>query len=222
MGPLRSALSTAVTLFCVIGCAGLACSPGVVSLSPPGEGKQLDYDDALLEWTRSHERYRNFKIQAVIHATYFSPSYIAAYIQEYQRIYEPVDVELEALRKRFDNRKTREECFFVTVLTGDRNWNDLALSNSIWRVYVETDDGRKVKATSISEVKKLDELHLHFYPHLDHYRDAYNICFPRFPSSRQGGSAGIPQGLIEPGLGSFHLIFRSPVGEAKLTWQTGS
>ena len=136
-------------------------------------------------------------------------------------MYEPVNEELEALRKRYRNRKAREECFFVTVLTGDRDWNDLALPNSIWRVYVETNDGRKVKATSIREVKKLDESHLHFYPHLDQYRDAYNICFSRFPSSRQGGGEGIPKGLLEPGLSSFKLVFRSPIGEAELTWETG-
>ncbi len=195
-----------------------ACGPKSVSLGDPPAGITFDYGETLENWTRSHRLYEDFETRVVIHATYYSKRFVQAYLQEYDRVYEPVARDRAAVRTRLEHRLVRNECFFVSFFTGDRDWNDLALSSSTWRVYLETSRGDRLRAASISNLEgKLVEQR-HFFPYHDEFAEAYLICFDRFAENR--GGQGLPQPVIAPGLREFTLSFRSPLGNLGLDWVT--
>jgi hypothetical protein len=197
-------------------CVG--CGPKAVSLSDPPAGITVDYRHTLKDWTRSQRLYEDFETRVVAHATYYSRRLVEAYLQEYDRVYQPVPEERAALRTRQEHRFVRNECFFVSFFTGDRDWNDLALSSSTWRVYLETARGDRLRASSISNLEgKLVEQQ-HFFPYHDEFAEAYLICFNRFSEKRSG--QGIPQPVLAPGVGNFSLVFRSPLGKLRLDWET--
>ena len=121
----------------------LSCSPAI-TLAPPAESGGTSYDDEYQAWTRTARLYENFETLMVIHATIFSPRFVDAYLGEYRRVYDPTPVEYEALAGRLRRRSASGDCFFVAAFAGNRDWNDLSLSNSMWRIYLSTSDGRKL------------------------------------------------------------------------------
>jgi len=153
----------------------------------------------------------------VIHATYFSHEFIAAYLQEYRKVYRPLSAEMDAVANKWTSRKIRKECFFMAAYTGERDWNDFALSNSIWRIYMENDRGVKEMAVSVSEAETKDKLVRHFFPYFDDFYEAYEVCFDRYPGSRPGDS-GLPKPILDESTRSFSLVLCSPVGELRLEW----
>ena len=194
------------------------CGASHLSLEAPPPGAALDYEDVLDKWTTSQRLYRNFETNAVVHSTFFSREFAAAYLQKYDRLFSPVEEERTAVRSRLVNRQDRKECFFVTVFTGERDWNDLSLHNSIWRVYLRTDRGRQVKADSITGVKRRDAVRQHFFPHFAPFHDAYEVCFARY-SAQGTADEGLPRPLFEPGIRRFSLVLTSPIGVVELTWE---
>ncbi len=204
-------------VFAVLLVAAGGCGPRPLSLAAPVAGVALDYGDSLADWTRSYRLYEDFETRVVIHATYYSRQFVAAYLQEYQRVYQPVTQDMTALRARLEHRLVRNECFFVSFFTGDRDWNDLALSSSTWRVYLETSRGARLRASSISnrEGKLVEQQH--FFPYHDEFAEPYLVCFDRF--SEGSGGQGLPQPVIGPGVEDFTLVLRSPLGNLRLNWE---
>jgi len=197
-----------------------ACGPRVRTLAPPPPEAELDFGGTLESWTRSARIYENFETNVVVHATYFSHEFIGAYLQEYERLYRPLPAEAEALENKLNFRKLRKECFFVALFTGERDWNDLSLPNSVWRVHLENDQGSRARAATISEVESRDVAHRHFFPYCEAFFDAYLVCFERYPRQEPGAS-GLPQPLLRQDIGAFRLTLRSPVGNVELSWELG-
>jgi hypothetical protein len=197
------------------------CGPSHLSLDAPPPGAVLDYQDTLDKWTASGRIYQDFETNAVVHATFFSPEFVAAYLQEYDRLFSPVEEERTTVRNRLMHRQQRKECFFVTLFTGERDWNDLSLPNSIWRAYLITGRGQRAKADSITDVKRRDAARQHFFPHFESFHDAYEVCFDRY-AARGSTDEGLPKPLFEPGLKQFSLMLTSPIGVVELTWQVSS
>jgi hypothetical protein len=197
------------------------CSGKGLSLAPPDTGEEIDYDDALDRWTRNQRLYQSFETLAVVDATYFSEEFLAAYLQEYRRVFNPLPAELEALTGKLRTRQERKECFFVSIFTGERDWNDLALANSTWKIYLENDRGDRSRSTSISQVDKSDPLFRHFFPHFRDFFEGYQVCFDRV-LPQEPGAAGLPAMLLDGEVRSFSLDLRSTVGALKLAWELGS
>ncbi len=204
----------------LLSAAWTGCSGSGLTLGPPQPGEQLDYDDSLDRWTRSQRLYQSFETVAVVEATFFSPEFLAAYLEEYRRVFNPLPAELEALTTRLQARQQRKECFFVSVFTGERDWNDLALANSTWKVYLENDRGGRARSTQISQVDKSDPLYRHFFPHFRDFFEGYQVCFDRV-LPQEPGSAGLPGELLDSAVRTFHLDLRSTVGAIRLTWELG-
>lgn len=193
------------------------CGARPLTAASPEAGIVLDYGDTLGDWTRSLRLYEDFETRVVIHATYYSRGFVSAYLQEYQRVYQPVAEDQAALRARLEHRLVRSECFFVSFFTGDRDWNDLALSSSTWRVYLETARGVRLRASSISNREGKQVEQQHFFPYHDEFAESYLVCFDRF--SEASGGQGLPQPVIGPGVGEFALVLRSPLGTLRLNWK---
>jgi hypothetical protein len=205
-------------LVAVLAPGQLGCSGAATTLQSAQPGEALDYGDNLQAWTRTDRLYQDFETRVVVGATYYSPRFVEAWLQEHARLYQPVASESEALRSRLEHRGIRNECFFLSVFTGERDWNDFALANSIGRVYLENDRGVRLKARSVQPLEPQEALHRHFFPYHADFHEAYLVCFDRYPQEA-GEAAGLPRPVIEPGIGRFSLAFRSPVGNLDLTWE---
>lgn len=195
----------------------VACGPQPASLGTPEVGKVLDYRATLAQWTRTYRLYEDFESRVVARATYYSQTFVAAYLQEYDRIYQPVNADRQALRSRFENQQMRSECFFVSFFAGNRDWNDLALSGSTWRIYLETAKGARLAARSVQQLERKLVEQKHFFPYHDEFSEAYLVCFDRYPEVE--AVRGLPRAVLSSDVGSFALSFRSPVGHFRLEWQ---
>ncbi len=72
--------------FCLIGAAGCGHLENYVEITRE-KGVSGEYLAVLNEWTRSQVIYSQFETQAHIGATYQSPEFNRAYLEEYSRIY---------------------------------------------------------------------------------------------------------------------------------------
>ena len=193
------------------------CGGQVITLGPPPDGQMLDYSKTVRAWSRTKRLHKSLETHAVLHATYYSHEFVTAYLQEYRLVYDPVEAEMQSLIDKWTSRKVRQDCFFVSAYMGERDWNDLALSNSIWRIYLENDKGVRELPASVSEVEAKEQMLRHFYPYYADFFEAYEVCFDRYPK-QSGGEAGLPHPILEGTTRAFTLSFRSPVGELNLEW----
>ena len=152
--------------------AAMSCSPALTP-APPTDGGGGDYDSEFPAWTRTERLYEDFETRMVLHATLFSPRFVNAYLGEYRRVYDPTPQEYEALAARLRRRSAARDCFFLAAFAGERDWNDFSLSNSVWRIYLSTSDGRRVKSTSVSEVISDDAVYRHFFPYFKRFYEGY-------------------------------------------------
>lgn len=188
------------------------CGPGNLLLNPTSGGTS-DYGDELDDWTITQNIYDSFETRAVVHATFYSPRFIGAYLDEYRRIYRPTDEEFALVKEKMEGRARRADCFFMAAFTGNRDWNDFALSGSIWRVYLVTSDGRKLKSMPIREVKDSNQIYHHFFPYFDPFYEGYEVCFSE-SVSKGADSAG----MIHAEMQWFEFQLLSPIGEMQFRW----
>ncbi|MBM4352913.1 MAG: hypothetical protein FJ109_03810 [Deltaproteobacteria bacterium] len=194
------------------------CSGAGLSLRPPTAGAQLDYEDTLDRWTRGQRLYRSFETLAVVNATYFSEEFLAAYMAEYRHVFNPLPAELEALSGKLRSRQERRECFFVSAFTGERDWNDFALANSTWKIYLRNDRGGRARSAQVTQVDKTDPMYRHFFPHFKDFYQGYLVCFDRV-LPQEPGDAGLPSLLLDPAVRLFRLELRSTIGHVALEWE---
>jgi hypothetical protein len=188
-----------------------ACGPAALSLGPPDPAVEEDYAATLADWTRGDRIYTSFETQVVVHATFLSRAFQEAYLKEYARVFRPTAQEAARVRSELDSRREHAECFFMAVFAGQRDWNDFALGNSIWRLHLETDGGERVRSSHVGTVQADDLAYVHFFPYLDSFFEGYTVCF----DSRSGEGAA----LLHEGTRSFTLELASPVGRIDLTWK---
>lgn len=196
----------------------LSCSP-TLTLAPPAEGGGGGYESEYSAWTRTARLYEDFETLMVLHATIYSPRFVDAYLGEYRRVYEPTPTEYEALAARLRRRSAAGDCFFLAAFTGERDWNDFSLSNSMWRIYLSTSDGRKLKSSSVGEVKPDDSVYQHFFPYFERFYEGYLVCFSCSGKPGEEGAGAGP--ILHEGLDWFEMQFRSPVGTVDLRWNLG-
>ena len=197
-----------------------ACGPASSVLGPPITGAAPDYDDALATWTRRTRIYRNLESRVNVAATYLSPRFRAAMAAEHQRIYTPTAAEFEAWSASLEDESAHSEVFFLAVSTADREWNDLDLQGSIWKLYLETDRGDKVSPAMVVAVRGRPPVVARFFPDLGHFGEGYRVYFPRYSEHSDQGEPRRP--IIEPSLSWFRIKMRSPVAAVELTWELGS
>jgi len=217
---MRSLASRVFFVLSLLATHAAGCSGSGLSLGPPEPGAERDYDEALSRWTREQRLYKSFETMAVVDATYFSEEFLAAYLTEYRTVFNPLPAEFEAISGKLRARQERKECFFLSVFTGERDWNDLALANSTWKIYLQNDGGGRARATQVSQVDKTDPLFRHFFPHYRDFFEGYLVCFDRV-LPQEPGAAGLPVLLLDPSARSFGLELRSTIGTLMLVWELG-
>ena len=194
-------------LVCVIAGASLFTAAGCGGLNdyleiPRDRGVSGEYRTALGRWSRAQIVYSQFETMAHIRATYRSPEFNRAYLQEYARIYDLSE----------DERKKREET--QTAATGDfaefmfyayipeKSSNDFDRRGSIWTIFLIDASGARVDPVEVKRIEPVTAVTTEFFPYINPYHgNAYRLRFPP---------------LTKPGQAPLKLVFTSVIAKVEL------
>jgi hypothetical protein len=190
----------------VAGCS--APRPAVLHGAPAPLSAE-DYPAVLETWTRADKLYQGLENKLFITATYHAPELRRAFAIAFPEIYghggTVTRQELVDLTAAAEQSNT----FFLAVYTPVTQWNDLAQSDSIWRLTLIGDNEVAVSPTAI-ELVKIDENLRTVYPYIGRFDRCYLARFPL---------ADLMERLvIEPAVTGFRLRVASALGAAELVW----
>ncbi|MEM6732560.1 MAG: hypothetical protein AAF658_13465 [Myxococcota bacterium] len=194
----------------------MALSTGCAKEPPPavlfgatGDIVASDYDRVLRRWTRSDQVYSGLDHRMFVDATLHSPEFRRAFAIAWPDVYgaggQVTRRELVELSGPAETTHT----FFVSVFTGDRDWNDLADQGSIWRLTLESGPV-SVEASEITAIPVDANLRA-VYSHIDRFDKCYLVRFPLAdPLNRM---------LVDPSSTDLTMKIASAIGRAELQWQ---
>lgn len=165
-----------------------------------------EYIDILKKWTRDKTVYSQFETRAHIATTYKSKEFDKAYITEYSRIYDLTDVAKKEREKTVIGLASDFTEFLFYAYIPEKESNDFARSNSIWKVFIGDGEGGKVYPVEIREIEKITPLVEELFPYIKkYYGKFYTLKFsPLSPPFEQKPVT---------------LVFTSVLGKIELSWQ---
>jgi hypothetical protein len=199
----------AVTTVSGAGCAGR--QPPLVDLSDAQKNHEArDYDRVRETWTRHVKLVRDIGTVLELWATFKSPEFRQAYVQQYGELYglsaedraQLRTAQLEAARGSYD--------FHVAAQSTEWKWNELEQKDSVWKITLIDGAGNELPASSVT-FEKLPELYLmRFFPNRTDFSRIYTVRFAREAASKFLGAA------------TGRLTFRvaGPLGAAEMTWES--
>lgn len=161
------------------------------------------YRGEVRHWTKSKQLFSNtdMTLQALIHATYFSPELRQKFVQKHiQKKYLNPEDGAQFSAKQQERQDNYHE-FFVGLYAPKPYQLFTMGKESFWELVLTTDSGEVLKPTSIELVDKTPYEH-NMFPYLDRWEKPYRILY----SKRELGK-------------HFSLTLRSVVGETKLHWK---
>lgn len=169
-----------------------------------------DYRDVLASWTRSAKLYQGLENKLFVTVTYHAPELRRAFAIAFPEIYghggKITRRELVDLMGDVEQHNN----FFVSMYTPEIKWNDLAASDSIWRVTLINSDEVAVGAREIIPIKVDANLRA-VYPYIGRFDKTYLIRFPLTdPMNRL---------TISDRIDSFRVRIASALGVAEMTWE---
>lgn len=203
----------AIALALLALCGGCTGGARTVSLAAPKRAPRAsDYEEILATWTRSEKviSFKHLDTTLRVHATCFSPRFIAAYVARYAHLFRLSGRDRAAMERDLMAVWSRSLYFMVAASTTQTDWNDFEKEASVWRVSLVNDAEQQVTARRIEVKRKVTETTRDFFPYVGHFHRVYFFEFPRAQVD------GRP--IIGASTRSVTLRFNSPLGEAKLTW----
>jgi hypothetical protein len=196
-----------VVLFVPAGCstlneyANMARDEGIPSKA---------YLETLNHWTRDRIVYSEFETKTRIAATLRSPEFVEAYQKEYARIYAPGTPEANQAADLQVRGSAEFLEFYFYAYVPDRDNNDFAKANSIWKIYRVDGNGQMVKPVDLREITKVTPVIEQFFPYVNRYHGKFYSV--RFPAANLGPTQG---GKPEP----IRLVFTSVLARVELEWR---
>lgn len=169
------------------------------------------YNKSLRIYSDDAKIYKGVDGQLFWEATYRNAAFQEAYIEEYLRRYKLTPEKRDAFILTIKENSEKYNEFFVSVFTQDSEWNDLDLSQSLWRLYLENDKGNRVEPISIKKHISDDHFYREFFPYLDPWSVGYTVRFPKLDSN------GIEISLEESSF--VKLTITGAKGGSTLTWK---
>ncbi len=211
-----TALSRAALLFVAAALVVSGCGGGSprVSLKPPEKRyRGSDYSQLLARWTREAKiiNLRRLDTPLRVHATFFSPDFVDAYVARYEELFKISGRERDAKLRQYTEQFKTHYRFTVFAATTDRKWNDLAKKDSVWRVALVNDLEQQVSAAEIRRERRITETTKEFFPHVEPFYQMYTFRFPRLQVD------GRP--LISAKTRRLVLRFAGPLGTSELVWR---
>ncbi len=197
-GKRTALILLAPLLLSTAGCAWLRVEP------------EARYLKVLHRWTQSEKVFKDLESRLYISATYKSPSFREAYIEEYARRYMLDEDYKKLLMEREMGEAGRYNEFFVSAYTPSDVWNDFDERDSIWRLYLEDSSGARVVPVEIERVERNDPLLREFFPYFDPWSEGYIVRFPKY--TEQGAEMPAPDTEF------IRLVVTGVLGGGELVW----
>jgi hypothetical protein len=191
---------------CLIMAAGCSHLEGYLDIARE-KGMSGEYQTILAKWTRSRIIYSQFETQAHISATYQSPEFSRAYLDEYSRIYHLREGER---KRRDDMRKGMDSDFTEFIFYAyipEKASNDFDKRGSLWTVFLVNEKGDRIDPVELRRIEPMTPLITEFFPYVNpYYGITYRLRFPSLDHS-------------EGDFRTLKLVFASVIGEVEMKFE---
>lgn len=197
-------------LFMIQGCSGLTRIKDFKKTSDPYPDNI--YIASMKNWTKEARIYRGFDLELIVNATFKSANFRNAYSDEYARAYMLNNAGKEKLIT--DQGKAAKEYndFLLAVYIPDEKWNDLDTKNSIWQVYLATNESKRIQPIEIRKITKDRAVMQHFFPYITPWKMIYMVRFPvNDPETNQD--------VINNDTAKIKLLITGVRGTAEMVWE---
>lgn len=169
-----------------------------------------DYPAVLKTWTRSAKMYKGLESKLFVSATFHAPELRRAFAIAFPEIYghggEVTRRELVDLTGNIEQYNN----LFLAVYTPNPKWNDLAQTDSIWRLTLIGSDEVAVGPAEVVPIK-IDENLRAVYPYLGRFDKGYVVRFPQ--------SDPMKRVVLDQKSTGFKLRIASALGVAEMEWE---
>lgn len=194
--------------------AGLAAcgsrQPPVVDFSENARVlKPEDYDRVRLAWTRHDKIVRDLGTVLEVWATFKSPEFRQAYVEQYAALYGlGAEERRELLKAQLEAARTSYE-FHIVAQSTQWKWNNLEHRDSVWKIALADGAGNEIVPSQVS-YERLPELYeMRFFPQKTEFSRTYTIRFPRESGGKFAGAS----------TGQLNLRVAGPMGSTVASWQ---
>lgn len=138
------------------------------------------YEEVFEKMTKVDRAHSEFQPVITAHATFWNATMREAFIREMSGRFR-LDA---ASEKNLASQELQENetyfVFVVSVATREFEWNELERANSMWRMTLESNDGKLQETPQkIEVVSTRDERWPYFYKHMDAFTRTYRVRFLR-------------------------------------------
>jgi hypothetical protein len=199
-------------VLCMVAAALLAATAGCGQFKDYLEisrdtGVSGAYLAVLGRWSRSQIAYSQFETMAHIRATYRSPEFDRAYLQEYRRIYRLSEDEGKR-RGGIQAAPTAGFTEFICyVYIPEKSSNDFDRRDSIWSIFLIDESGQRTEPVEVRRIDPITPVTTEFFPYINPYHgNSYRLRFP--PLTR-------PEKADRP----LKLVFASVIARVELEFE---
>ncbi len=165
-------------------------------------------ENTISRWTRTQKLYRDFETIVILDALFRHPEVREAMAERLASSQGLTQEKAGALKKKEAKEAQEELEFILAVYTGEVEWNDFHREDSIWRLFLEDEGGRRVEPTSIRRLELFQKASplLSIYRFVTPWKETYSVRFPR-------------KGLTLAKGKGIKLIITSLLGKVELSWK---
>jgi len=167
----------------------------------------------LKKWTKEARIYRGFDLELIVNATFKNADFRNAYSNEYARAYKLSNAEKKKLINDQNNAAYEYNDFILAAYVPEEKWNDFDNKNSIWKVYLSTNELKWIRPIEIRKIKKDLAVMQHFFPYITPWKMIYMV---RFPAKK----AETNQSIINHNTGKIKLIVTGVRGTTQMVWKS--
>ncbi len=205
---LKSILLIVILTVCQ-GCQIVSSVKQLEASSDPYQGS--NYKAVVMKWTIEARIYRGLALELMSSATFKSPEFREAYVNEYARTYKLSREEKEKLIKDQKEASLIYNDFIMAAYVPDKKWNDFNKKDSIWKIHLNAGNGKKIKPLEIRKIKKIGAVFTHFYPYINTWDLIYLVRFPaKLP--------GTDEKIIDDTWSNIKIVITSVLGTTEMVW----
>lgn len=159
-----------------------------------------EYLNVLSSHTRTKTLYSELETRLHISATFKSREFQEAYLKEYSRLNELTEAERKTQEDNLEAAALGYTEFFLYAYVPEKDANDFASPNSLWRIFLVKSNGEKIYPLEIRKIENVNALLEELFPYIKkHYGFCYLVKFSADNvSSAPGGK--LAQKLVVTGV----------------------
>jgi len=202
------ALSSIILAAFLVSFALAGCSKKSVRAERP----LPEYSSVLDSQTRSTKIYSGLDTVLFITATYKTMEFREAYVELFVKGFEEDPAYRSALvSKQRDENDLYNEIFFAAY-TSEPKFNDFERRDSVWKLYLDDNEGNRLTPVSVKKVDSADPLIRKLFPYLDPWSSGYIVRFPKYSVT---GTEPIPG----PKTKFLKFVVTGLMGKGEMEWE---